>query len=62
MGGWLKPVHGVLMHGILALPLLAWLMARTNWDERTQMRSVHTLILVYALVIAVTLMSAFSAA
>jgi hypothetical protein len=29
-GGWLKPVHGVLMHGILVLPLLAWLMARGN--------------------------------
>jgi hypothetical protein len=23
-GGWLKPVHSALMHGILVLPLLAW--------------------------------------
>jgi len=62
MGGWLKPVHGVLMHGILVLPLLAWLMARRNWDERSQMRGVHTAIAVYALVVALSLMSAFNAA
>jgi hypothetical protein len=62
MGGWLKPVHGVLMHGILVLPLLAWLMARSNWDERTQIRGVHTAIAVYLLVVLVTLMAAFNAA
>jgi hypothetical protein len=61
MGGWLKPVHGILMHGILALPLLAWLMARSHWDERSQMRGMHTAISVYALVVALTLMSAFNA-
>src|SRR4029453_12300378 len=62
MGGWLKPVHGVLMHGVLVLPLLAWLMARSNWDERSQMRSVRTAIAVYAVVLPVTLMAAFNAA
>ncbi len=62
MGGWLKPVHGVLMHGILVLPLLAWLMARSRWDERNQMRGVYTAIAVYALVVAVVLMTAFNAA
>jgi hypothetical protein len=62
MGGWLKPIHGVLMHGILVLPLLAWLMARSDWDERTQIRGVHTAIAVYALVVAVVLMSALNAA
>jgi len=61
MGGWLKPVHGVLMHGILVLPLLAWLMARRNWDEPSQMRGVYTAIAVYALVVALSLMSAFNA-
>jgi hypothetical protein len=61
MGGWLKPVHGILMHGILVLPLLAWLMARSNWDERSQMRVMHTAIAAYALVVAVTLMTAFNA-
>jgi len=62
MGGWLKPVHGVLMHGILVLPLLAWLMARSRWDERSQMRGVYTAIAVYALVVAVILVTAFNAA
>jgi hypothetical protein len=62
MGGWLKPIHGVLMHGILVLPLLAWLMAKGDWDERSQMRGVHTAIAVYALVVAVVLMSALNAA
>ena len=32
--GWLKPVHGALMHGILILPLLAWLISKTDWDDR----------------------------
>jgi hypothetical protein len=35
-GGWLKPVHAVLMHGILVLPLLAWVISRTKWNEGTQ--------------------------
>jgi hypothetical protein len=29
-GGWLKPVHAALMHGILALPLLAWLVSKAG--------------------------------
>lgn len=61
-GGWLKSVHGVLMHGILVLPLLAWLIARTSSDERTQNRGVRAAIAVYALVVAVTLLAAFTAA
>jgi hypothetical protein len=47
-GGWLKPVHATLMHGILVLPLLAWLISRTDWDERTQARAVWTGIALYA--------------
>jgi hypothetical protein len=62
MGGWLKPVHGVLMHGILVLPLLAWLMSKSKWDERSQMRGVQTAIAVYALIVAVALMSVLSPA
>jgi hypothetical protein len=50
-GGWLKPVHAVLMHGILVLPLLAWLVSTTGWNERTQSRAVWTGIAVYAVVI-----------
>jgi hypothetical protein len=61
MGGWLKPVHAVLMHGILMLPLLAWLMTRSNWDERRQLRGVYTAIAVYTLVVTVTLITAFNA-
>jgi hypothetical protein len=62
MGGWLKPVHAVLMHGILVLPLLAWLMARSNWNEGSQMRGVHISIAVYALIVTGTLLAAFNAA
>jgi hypothetical protein len=51
-GGWLKPVHAALMHGILVLPLVAWWVLRTNWDERAQTRAVWTGIGVYACVVA----------
>jgi hypothetical protein len=60
-GGWLKPAHGVLMHGILVLPLLAWLMARSNWDENRQLWGVYTAIAGYTLVVTVTLITAFNA-
>ena len=50
-GGSLKPVHAVLMHGILALPLLAWLVSKVGWKERTQARAVWTGIALYAVVI-----------
>jgi len=53
-GGWLKPVHGALMHGVLALPLLAWLLSTTDWEERTQTRGVSIGIAVYALIVAAT--------
>ena len=62
-GGWLKPAHAVLMHGILVLPLLAWLISRGNWDEGTQTRAVRTGIAIYALVVvAATLVSVFNTA
>ena len=50
-GGWLKPVHAALMHGILVLPLVAWLISRTEWAEPTQSRAVWTCITLYALVV-----------
>lgn len=62
MGGWLKPVHGVLMHGILVLPLVAWLIVRRHSDARRQRRGVRIAIAIYALVVAATLVSAFSTA
>ena len=49
--GWLKPVHAVLMHGILVLPLLAWALSKTAWDEGTQARAVRTGIVVYVAVV-----------
>jgi hypothetical protein len=55
-GGWLKPVHAALMHGILVLPLLAWQISRTEWDERTQARAVRTGIAIYALVVVATVL------
>ena len=51
-GGWLKPVHAALMHGILVLPLAAWLISRMDWDERTQLRALWSSIALYALVVA----------
>jgi hypothetical protein len=50
-GGWLKPVHAALMHGILVLPLLAWGVSRTTWSERTRTRAVWTGIGLYAFVV-----------
>ncbi len=50
-GGWLKPVHAALMHGILVLPLAAWLISRTDWDERTRSRAMWSGIALYVLVV-----------
>ena len=51
-GGWLKPVHGVLMHGILVLPLLAWLTSTSRWSEATQWRAVRAGVAAYGLIVA----------
>lgn len=32
----LKPLHGVSLHAVLVLPLLARLLSRTPWGERTR--------------------------
>jgi hypothetical protein len=52
VGGWLKPVHAILMHGVLVLPLVAWLAARIGWDERRQIRTVWAAIVLYAIAAA----------
>jgi hypothetical protein len=36
-GGALKPTHGALMHGVLLLPLFAWLLTFTDWSERRRL-------------------------
>ncbi|MFE0382172.1 hypothetical protein ACFW1M_42985 [Streptomyces inhibens] len=40
VGGFLKPVRGMSLHGILVLPLLAWLLARADLSERRRTRIV----------------------
>lgn len=59
-GGWLKPVHGVLMHGILVLPLLAWAAAAAHWTEPEQVRTVRTGVVVYALVVVAAMLVSLS--
>ena len=39
-GGALKPTHGALMHGVLLLPLFAWLLTFTGWSERRRLVAV----------------------
>ena len=39
-GGALKPTHAVTMHGILVLPLLAWLLSFADWSEDRKTRIV----------------------
>lgn len=36
-GGTFKPAHAVTMHGILVLPMLAWLVSFANWTERRRL-------------------------
>ena len=48
-GGFLKPAHAVLMHGILVLPALAWLSVRGRWSERQSLRIVTAAVSGYAL-------------
>ena len=38
--GALKPTHGALMHGVLLLPLFAWVLSFTDWSERRRLVAV----------------------
>ena len=51
VGGFLKPVHGVSLHGILVLPALAWLLLRTGWSESRRTRAVALAAACYAVAI-----------
>jgi hypothetical protein len=51
LGGFLKPVHAVSLHGILVLPALAWLLGRTGWDEARRTRVVALAVAGYAVAI-----------
>ncbi|MFI2205920.1 hypothetical protein ACH47Z_35135 [Streptomyces sp. NPDC020192] len=48
----LKPLHGVSLHAVLVLPLLAWLLSRSPWSERTRRRIVATAVGCYAAAVA----------
>jgi hypothetical protein len=52
LGGFLKPVHGVSLHGVLVLPVLAWLLSRTRWSEERRTRIVAIGLAAYATAIA----------
>ncbi|MEV3859770.1 hypothetical protein AB0J38_36385 [Streptomyces sp. NPDC050095] len=44
----LKPLHGVSLHAVLVLPVLAWLMSRTAWSARTKERVMYAAVGGYA--------------
>jgi hypothetical protein len=52
LGGFLKPVHGVSLHGVLVLPAVAWLLARTSWPEARRVRAVALAASAYGVAIA----------
>jgi len=53
--GFLKPVHGVSLHGVLVLPALAWLLTFTGWDEARRTRVVALGVVGYGLAVAAAL-------
>jgi hypothetical protein len=67
LGGFLKPVHAVSLHGVLVLPALAWLLSRTKsrtksrtesrtgWSEARRTRIVALATAGYGLAIVVAL-------
>ncbi|WP_225830289.1 hypothetical protein [Streptomyces sp. NK08204] len=48
----LKPLHGVSLHAVLVLPLLAWLLSRTTWSEGARQRIVAAAVGLYATAVA----------
>jgi hypothetical protein len=54
-GGFLKPVHGVTMHGILVLPGLAWLLTFADVPERRRVRVIAWTTAAYAVAIVAVL-------
>jgi hypothetical protein len=53
--GFLKPVHGVSLHGVLVLPALAWLLSFTDWDEARRTRVVAVAVAGYGVAVAAAL-------
>jgi len=48
-GGFLKPTHAILMHGILALPALAWFLSLVDLAEERRRAAVFAATAFYAL-------------
>jgi hypothetical protein len=46
-----------LMHGILVLPLLAWQLSRSDWEERTRARAMWLGIAAYAFIVVGALLA-----
>jgi hypothetical protein len=59
-GGSLKPTHAVMMHGVLVLPLLAWLLSLTTWNERRQLSIVVLATVGYVVLAGVVATADFS--
>ncbi len=53
--GFLKPLHGVSLHGVLVLPALAWLLSFTGWGEARRTRVVALGVAGYGLAILAAL-------
>lgn len=53
--GFLKPVHAVGLHGVLALPALAWLLSLNSWEETRRTRLTAMAATGYGLLILATL-------
>ncbi len=52
-GGALKPMHAVMMHGVLVLPALAWLLSFARWSEPRRAKVLLAASCAYVLVIAI---------
>jgi len=53
--GSLKPVHGVAMHGILVLPLLAYALSFVEWPEQRRLQIIRVASAAYVLLTAFVL-------
>jgi hypothetical protein len=60
VGGALKPAHFITMHGVLVLPLLAWLLARIDWPEQRRVHVVWLAIAGYAVLAGVVIAESFA--
>ncbi|WP_432967624.1 hypothetical protein [Dactylosporangium sp. CA-233914] len=53
--GYLKPLHGVSLHGVLVLPALAWLLSRLECPEPRRVRALAWATATYGAAIAAAL-------